>query len=367
MINPTSPVPQRVSEHYAAVIIGSGFGGSVMACRLAEAGLKVCVLERGKSYPPGSFARSLDKMKRNFWDPSEGLYGLFDVWSFRGIGAVVSNGLGGRSLIYANVLLRKDEKWFVKEDIKQGGYEYWPVNRAELDPHYDRVEKMMNAQRYPFQHSPYKETPKTNAFKEAADKLNLDWYLPNLAVTFANKDRPPVPGECIQEDHRNLQETGPQNSDLSSEISKLFGKTDRSAGLLPLLGMGRDIPDGIMRLRKGDLDVDWSKKKSEPFFDHLRETMRNIAKALGADFMDNPTWYLGRTIAAHPLGGCPMGRNTEEGVVNAYGEVFNYPGFFIADGSVMPGPVGPNPSLTIGALADRFAEKVIENHHKKRS
>ena len=58
-------------------------------------------------------------------------------------------GLGGGSLIYANVFIRKDENWFVQEDLDDGGYEYWPVNRAELDPHYDRVEKMIGLQRYP--------------------------------------------------------------------------------------------------------------------------------------------------------------------------------------------------------------------------
>ena len=61
-----------------------------------------------------------------------------------------------------------------------------------------------------------------------------------------------------------------------------------------------------------------------------------------------------------------MGRNKDEGVVDSHGEVFDYPGFFVADGSVMPGPVGPNPSLTIAALSDRFAEKVIENYEQKR-
>jgi cholesterol oxidase len=55
-----------------------------------------------------------------------------------------------------------------------------------------------------------------------------------------------------------------------------------------------------------------------------------------------------------------MGRNETEGVVNSYGQVFGYPGLYIADGSVMPGPVGPNPSLTIAALADRFADTIIE-------
>ena len=45
-------------EYFDAVIIGSGFGGSVMADRLAEPGFSVCALERGKAYPPGSFPRS---------------------------------------------------------------------------------------------------------------------------------------------------------------------------------------------------------------------------------------------------------------------------------------------------------------------
>ena len=77
--------------------------------------------------------------------------------------------------------------------------------------------------------------------------------------------------------------------------------------------------------------------------------------------MDNPSYkYLHQVITAHPLGGSPMGRNKDEGVVDSYGEVFDYPGLYVVDGSAMPGPVGPNPSMTIAAFSDRAADRIIE-------
>lgn len=209
------------NEHFDAVVIGSGFGGSVMACRLAGAGMSVCLLERGRAYPPFSFPRAPFKLRNNFWDPSKGLYGLYNVWSFKGSGALVSAGLGGGSLIYANIIIRKDEKWFVKEDLQQGGYEYWPITRADLDPYYNSVDQMMNVQEYPRHLPPYDYTPKTRAMIEAADKLkkqdptlDLRWMPLNLAVSFRtrhvndpknpdDKHNPPVTGEPVIEDRPN--------------------------------------------------------------------------------------------------------------------------------------------------------------------
>jgi len=57
-----------------------------------------------------------------------------------------------------------------------------------------------------------------------------------------------------------------------------------------------------------------------------------------------------------------MGFTADDGVVNSYGEVFGYPGLYVIDGSVMPGPVGPNPSLTIAAISDRAADHIIDQH-----
>ncbi|GAB3670791.1 hypothetical protein GCM10027589_39420 [Actinocorallia lasiicapitis] len=176
---------EQAQEHVAAVVIGSGFGGSIAAYRLADAGLSTVLLERGQAYAPGQFPRTPAEMGRAFWDPRKSLYGMFDVWKFDGYDSVVSSGLGGGSLIYANVLLRKDEKWFVHEQaLPGGGYEHWPVKRADLDPHYDDVERFIGVAPYPVEHEPFGGTAKTHALQDAAAELGLDWFRPPLAVSF---------------------------------------------------------------------------------------------------------------------------------------------------------------------------------------
>jgi len=68
-------------------------------------------------------------------------------------------------------------------------------------------------------------------------------------------------------------------------------------------------------------------------------------------------------VTAHPLGGCPLGETWEQGVVDPEtGQVHGYPGLHVADGSVMPGTVGANPSLTIAAVADRFADAILSGN-----
>jgi cholesterol oxidase len=151
-----------------------------------------------------------------------------------------------------------------------------------------------------------------------------------------------------------------RRSDIGREIAGFFSPASLSSSSLPLFAMGRDTPDGNMRLTDdGHLDVDWNKRSSTPFFEDLRRTGRDIARVLDAKFMDSPGWHLSRVVTVHPVGGCPMGRDEREGVVDSYGNVFGYPGLVIADGSVLPGPVGPNPSTTIAACAHRFAERMI--------
>ncbi|MEV7660309.1 GMC oxidoreductase [Paenarthrobacter sp. NPDC089316] len=558
-------------EKVDAVVVGSGFGGSVAALRLAEAGQSVVLMERGKPYPPGSFARSPSEMGRNFWDPDRGLYGLFDAWTFRGTEGLVSSGLGGGSLIYANVLLRKDEKWFVNESpVPGGGYENWPFTRADLDPFYKAAEDMLQPVPYPYQ-----DTAKTMAMEKTAANLGLSITRPPIAVTFSSgpgaaprtNQALPLPhygsihgpntvrttctlsGECdigcnagakntldhnylsaaafkgadirtfhdvrgirplapgtggggyevryvvhkpenqggllteqiihcrrlilgagtfgtnflLLRNHASLPalsealgtrfsgngdlltfimdaKTPPSNgsrpgvrmlsgskgpvittavripdsndddgdgrgyyvedagypafmnwlietaqlktavkrtakvagqlfkdrlfdagrSSVSADLAAALGDGRLSSSSVPLLGMGRDIPDGVMTLREGRLAIAWTMATSTEYFGRVRRTMSEIAKDLDGDFIDNPLWWAKRVITVHPIGGAPAGRHPGEAVCDAYGEVFGYPGLFVVDGAAMPGPVGANPSLTIAAFAERTCAHILE-------
>ena len=148
---------------------------------------------------------------------------------------------------------------------------------------------------------------------------------------------------------------------MSADLAALVGSGRLSSSALPLLGMGRDVPDGVMRLTKGYLDVDWTTATSTSYFARVRDTMAGLAGELGGTLQDNPLWWTKRVVTVHPLGGVPMGNHVAEGVADSWGEVFGFPGLHVLDGSLLPGPVGANPSLTIAAVADRACDRLLES------
>jgi len=560
-------------QAFDVVVIGSGFGGSISAYRLAEGGRSVCVLERGQAYPPYSFPRSPAGISNNLWDPSSGLHGMFDVWSFKGIDALVSSGLGGGSLIYANVLIRKDPSWFVQDHpYRPGTLEYWAVQYHQLEPHYERVEAFLDVQTLPT--GVAFDLNKTRAMRDAAATMGsqVRWSLAPLGVRFRGADGTGAVGGALADgaygslhgpngrrtcrlcgecdvgcndgakntlDHTYLaaasslgavlsirsevralrrtdrgfdvdfvvhrpeaagsptdtaalttrtvhakevviaagtlgstflalrnrralgivspalgtrfcgngdmlgfvmgaqrpleasrgpvitsyirspdavdtgnpadrgsyledagypaflewlaetsqirgyatrtarfawerlrgQLTGRSTTNLSAALHRILGDDRLTSDAVPLLGMGRDVPDGLLYLRRGGgssrsarpptLDSTWTTATSEAYFNQLEGRMKQVAAAVGGRYERNPLGLLRRVITVHPLGGLPMAHNPNDGVVDDLGRVHGVDGLYVADGSVMPGPVGPNPSLTIAAFADRMCDRML--------
>ena len=157
------------------------------------------------------------------------------------------------------------------------------------------------------------------------------------------------------------------DSTLGGDLADLLGPGSLTATSMPLLGMGRDVPDGVMHLSEGRLEVDWTTETSLDYFEGVRASMRAIAGQLGGTYADNPLWWAKRVITVHPLGGAPMGRHAGEGLCDEYGEVFGHPGLYVLDGALLPGPVGANPSLTIAAVADRGCTHILESGPATRS
>jgi cholesterol oxidase len=533
-------------EQVDVVVVGSGFGGSVVACRAAEQDRQVVLLERGRHFRPGDFPRTPLQMSTATWDPSEALFGPFQIWSFRRLVAVAASGVGGGSLIYANVTLPMPEEWF------EGQREHWPLSYRDLEKHYPDVEAMMGAAPLPEHLDRY--VPKIAAFARAAGSADLRAHRAPVAVTFSRPgeplgaDIPDAPGgvrrrtcrlcgECdlgcndgaknsldhtylaratsptlsrpaqvrplcdvrritalddgylveylqheppeplwnrtprppgaipdyrrirarklviaagalgstrlllanraglpglgpalgtrfsgngdalgflsgapgsVAEsssgpvitsyarsgDHliedggqpafaawmatgltpgvylRGLQQlltrwsrrrAGRSDSDIGAEIATVLGAARAARTTMPLLAMGMDTVTRTVRLDgSGQLDIDWSPRDSAAYFARVWATMADLADEPGARFRRTASAWLSKNVTAHPLGGVPMGADPWAGVVDSYGQVHGHPGLYVADGSVVPGPVGANPSMTIAALAERFATRMFE-------
>lgn len=136
------------------VVIGSGYGGSVAALRLAEQGVRVLLLDRGKEYLPGEFPDGLGaafghvRLERSDATQVNGYEsGLFDIRVGKDIGALVGNALGGTSQINAGVVLRPDPRVYDKSDEKG---RLWPreLSAAELTRWYDKAEQEIGAETF---------------------------------------------------------------------------------------------------------------------------------------------------------------------------------------------------------------------------
>jgi len=159
-----------------------------------------------------------------------------------------------------------------------------------------------------------------------------------------------------------LARAGLSDQSLRPHDVRLERRTDDTDALIFLM-IGRDAADGRMRLTPlfRRFDVRWRKEGSAQLFADLERTAKELADAAGATpFYALDGGPLGTFTTVHPLGGCPMADDPSMGVVDDAGRVNGYTGLHVLDGSIVPRSLGVNPSKTIAALAERGAQRLVE-------
>ncbi len=153
-----------MTEIYDYIIIGSGFGGSVSALRLAEKGYKVLVIEQGKRYGHSDFPRTNMNLFKYLWMPSLRMFGIQKMSFYKDASILTGVGVGGGSLVYANTLFRPPDEFF--ENNAWSAFRDW---KKELTPFYELASRMLGRTKY--------------------DKLNAeDEYLKQTARDFGREE-----------------------------------------------------------------------------------------------------------------------------------------------------------------------------------
>jgi cholesterol oxidase len=126
------------------LVIGSGFGGSVTALRLAEKGYRVTVVEAGRRFTPETLPRTSWDLRRFLWMPWLGCHGIQKITLLGRVMVLSGAAVGGGSVVYANTLYRPLAPFY--DDPQWAHLADW---RAELAPHYDQAERMLGVVRNP--------------------------------------------------------------------------------------------------------------------------------------------------------------------------------------------------------------------------
>jgi cholesterol oxidase len=203
-----------MADKCEAVVIGSGFGGAINGCRLAKKWPgKVIILERGKRYRLGEFPRSPHDLARNFWALRSDLTprprhvrksanrhggelrGMFDVRNYEHMDVVMCAGLGGGSLIYANVFMIPPDEIFDQR---------WPASckKPDLLQYYQVAKDVLGSRPVPLTGDTRRALLKTDVFQQVAVKLNRNSQLVDINVFFGRDPNSPPLEVGVQEKNR---------------------------------------------------------------------------------------------------------------------------------------------------------------------
>lgn len=183
----SSPIAE-IKNHYDAIVIGSGYGASIAASRLSRGGKKVCLLERGKEFLPGEYPRtSIQAAKEmQFNIPGRRIgskTGLYDFHMNDDISVFQGCGLGGTSLVNANVALVPEKRVLEHQE--------WPAAlKADPDSYWRNIERakhMLQPNPYPEGHNGYPKLPKAEAMKKSAEGMGQTARYLDINVTFEDR------------------------------------------------------------------------------------------------------------------------------------------------------------------------------------
>lgn len=169
---------------YDVLVIGSGFGGSVSALRLTEKGYQVAVLEAGRRWTDRTLPKTSWQVRKFLWFPRLGLRGIQRLTLLKDVMALSGSGVGGGSLVWANVAYEPHEEAF--RDPQWDGITDW---KAELAPFYDQARRMLGVQPNPG------DSPSDDVVREVAQRLGVgDTFEPTPVAVFMG-----APGETVDD------------------------------------------------------------------------------------------------------------------------------------------------------------------------
>jgi cholesterol oxidase len=128
---------------FDVVVVGSGFGGSVAALRLAEKGYRVAVLEAGRRFADDEFPKTSWDARNFLWAPALRCYGIQRISLLRNVLVLSGAGVGGGSLVYANTLYRPPDRYY--DDPQWTDITDW---KDELARWYGQAERMLGVTTY---------------------------------------------------------------------------------------------------------------------------------------------------------------------------------------------------------------------------
>ncbi|MBX7500620.1 GMC family oxidoreductase N-terminal domain-containing protein [Qipengyuania sp. YG27] len=292
----------QAKSHYTVLVIGSGYGAGVAASRLARAGQDVCVLERGKELLPGEYPNKLaDAQGAMQINAKGGRIGepdaLFEVHVNDDQYALVGCGLGGTSLINANVSLELDKRLLDQA--------HWPMafrdHPAEIDAYYERAREMLAPNPYP---DSYPALGKLEALEHSAKAMGQRFYKTPINVNFEDKlNKFGVPqlactncGDCVSGCNVGAKNTTLMNylpdaanhgAEIFTQAKALWIERKGEAWRVHLEPNGKDAPQGPSSITADHVILGAGALGSTEILLRSREKGLALSDRLGANFSGN--------------------------------------------------------------------------------